>query len=152
MGFYKDSTAFQKGRKKDRWAFWRHVQGLSEAETRIEKVVKAKGLRAMDREELKKTRQKKRKKGLKVFLRLALLAFFLFAAVRFISQQPLLSEYDKKIGDLNDQIQQQEKDKAHYEELKALYETEEYQKQLARERLGLVEENEKVFIDVSGKQ
>lgn len=63
-----------------------------------------------------------------------------------------MSEYDKKIGDLNDQIQQQEKDKAHYEELKALYETEEYQKQLARERLGLVEENEKVFIDVSGKQ
>lgn len=68
MGFYKDSTAFQKGRKKDRWVFGRHVQGLSEAETRIEKVVKAKGLRAMDREELKKTRQKKRKKGLKVFL------------------------------------------------------------------------------------
>ena len=123
----------------------------------------------MDREELKKTRQKKRKKGLKVFLRLALLAFFLFAAVRFISQQPLLSEYDKKIGDLNDQIQQQEKDKAHYEEKRentireALKKSEEaqieservlaeYQKQLARERLGLVEENEKVFIDVSGKQ
>lgn len=106
----------------------------------------------MSREEIKKTRQKKRRKGLKVFLRLALLAFFVFAAVRFLSQQPLLSEYNNKIGDLHAQIEQEEKDKAHYEELKKLYESDEYQKQLARERLGLVEENEKIFIDVSGKQ
>lgn len=105
---------------------------------------------AMSREEIKKTRQKKRKKSVKLVLRLALLAFFVFAAVRFISQQPLLSEYDNKISELNEQIEQQEQEKAHYEELKALYETEEYQKQLARERLGLVEENERVFIDVSG--
>ena len=104
----------------------------------------------MSREEIKKTRQKKRKKSVKLVLRLALLAFFVFAAVRFISQQPLLSEYDNKISELNEQIEHQEQEKAHYEELKALYETEEYQKQLARERLGLVEENERVFIDVSG--
>ena len=107
----------------------------------------------MSREEIKKTRQKKRKKSVKLVLRLALLAFFVFAAVRFISQQPLLSEYDNKISELNEQIEQQEQEKAHYEELKALYETEEYQKQLARERLGLVEENERVFIgELTGRR
>lgn len=106
----------------------------------------------MTREEFAKNRQKKRRKNRKVFLRFVLLALFLIAAVRFISQQPLLNEYDRKIGELSEQIEQEQKEKKHYEDLKSLYETDEYQKQLARERLGLVEENEKIFIDVSGKQ
>lgn len=106
----------------------------------------------MDREQMRKSRLKKRKKNKKIFLRLILVAFFLIAAVRFFVQQPILSDYDNKISDLNAQIEQEQKDKQHYEEIKKLYESDEYQKQLARERLGLVEENEKVFIDVSGQQ
>ncbi len=105
----------------------------------------------MNKEEFRRAHEKKRKKKIKVFLRLILVAFFLFAAFRFIVQQPLLNKYDKKISELNEQIAQEEKNKAHYEELKKLYETDEYQKQLARERLGLVEENEKVFIDISAQ-
>ena len=103
----------------------------------------------MNREEIRKAREKKRKRKVKVFLRLVLLAFFFFATCRFLAQQGPLFEYDKKISELNAQIEQEEKNKLHYEELKKLYETDEYQKQLARERLGLVEENEKLFIDIS---
>lgn len=106
----------------------------------------------MDREQRKNTREKKRRRSKKVLLRLVLIAALIFTAVRFFVQQPLLGEYDNKISDLNAQIEQEQKNKQHYEELKKLYESDDYQKQLARERLGLVEENEKVFIDVSGQQ
>ena len=105
----------------------------------------------MNREEVRALREKKRKKNAKILLRLLLIGFFIFIAIRFIVQQPLLNKYDDKIGELNSQIEQEEKNKLYYEELKKLYETEDYQKQLARERLGLVEENEKVFIDISGQ-
>lgn len=105
----------------------------------------------MTREEFIKAREKKRKKNVKLFLRLILVAFFLFSAFRFIVQQPLLANYDKKISELEAQIENEEKSKTYYKELKTLYETDDYQKQLARERLGLVEENEKVFIDISGQ-
>lgn len=105
----------------------------------------------MSREEKKKTRVVKRKNTLKGFLRIVIVAFFIFAAIKFIVQQPLLNEYNDKIGELEDEIENQQKEKKHYEDLKKLYETDEYQKQLARERLGLVEENEKVYIDISGK-
>ena len=46
---------------------------------------------------------------------------------------------------------QQAKEKEHYDNLTEQYKTEEYQKLQAKERLGLVEENEKVYIDVSGE-
>lgn len=105
----------------------------------------------MNKEEFRKAHEKKRSKNIKVFLRLILVVFFLFAACRFFIQQPLLNKYDKKIGELNHAIEEEEKNKEHYDELKKLYESEDYQKQLARERLGLVEENEKVFIDISGQ-
>ncbi|MBE7025976.1 MAG: hypothetical protein E7410_00200 [Ruminococcaceae bacterium] len=105
----------------------------------------------MTREEFIKARENKRKKNVKLFLRLILIAFFLFAGIRFLIQQPLLADYDKKISELEAQIENEEKSKTYYKELKALYETDDYQKQLARERLGLVEENEKVFIDISGQ-
>ena len=105
----------------------------------------------MTREEFIKAREKKRKKNVKLFLRLILVAFILFSAFRFLVQQPLLADYNKKISELEKQIEAEEKNKTYYKELKALYETDDYQKQLARERLGLVEENEKVFIDISGQ-
>ena len=105
----------------------------------------------MEREERKKARTKKRKSNAVVLLRLVLAGVLAFAAFKFVVQQSYLSDYDKKISELNEQIAQEEKQKTHYEEQKKLYETDEYQKQLARERLGLVEEHEKIFIDVSGQ-
>ncbi len=105
----------------------------------------------MDREERRKVRTKKRKKNATVLLRLVLVGVLVFAAVKFFAQQSYISDYDRKISELTDQIAEEERLKTHYQEQKKLYETDEYQKQLARERLGLVEEHEKIFIDVSGQ-
>ncbi len=60
-------------------------------------------------------------------------------------------QLDAQIKDLMRQIDAQQKEKEHYDNMTKLYKTEEYQKLFAKERLGLVEENEKVFVDVSGE-
>lgn len=117
----------------------------------IPKIVASEGKEKMDRDERKRVRTKKRKKSAVALLRLVLVAVLLFSVFKFFVQQSYLSDYDKKIGELTEQISEEEKQKKHYEEQKKLYETDEYQKQLARERLGLVEEHEKIFIDVSGQ-
>lgn len=105
----------------------------------------------MEHNEKRNVRTKKRKKNAIILLRLVIIFIIAFIGFKFIAQQTYLSDYDKKIGTLNEQIEEEEKMKVHYEEQKKLYETDEYQKQLARERLGLVEEHEKIFVDVSGQ-
>lgn len=105
----------------------------------------------MERQDRKQSRAVKRQQTKKLLLRLALAAFLVFAAVRFCCQQPLLNQYSKQISDLEAQIAQEEKNAQQIEDLKALYESDEYKQRLARERLGLVEPDERVFVDVSGK-
>lgn len=127
------------------------MRRLEAAGTCIQKVVASEGNEKMDRDERKRVRTKKRKKSAVTLLRLTLVAILLFSVFKFFVQQSYLNDYDKKIGELTEQISEEEKQKKHYEEQKKLYETDEYQKQLARERLGLVEEHEKIFVDVSGQ-
>ncbi len=74
-----------------------------------------------------------------------------FLGVKFYRQSALNAKLDEQIASLEEQIAQQEAQKEHYDNLTELYKTEEYQKLFAKERLGLVEENEKIFIDVSGQ-
>lgn len=105
----------------------------------------------MQSEERRQSRIQKRQRAKKLLLRLALVAFFVFAAVRFCYQQPLLNQYGKQIQQLNAQIAQEDKNAQQIEDLKALYESDEYKQRLARERLGLVEPDERVYVDVSGK-
>ena len=83
---------------------------------------------------------------------LGIAAFVLgFLGVKFYRQSAMNAKLDQQIAALEEQIAQQEAQKEHYDNLTELYKTEEYQKLFAKERLGLVEENEKIFIDVSGQ-
>lgn len=70
---------------------------------------------------------------------------------KFYRQSKEGAELDAQIAQLETEIQQQQEEKEHYDRVTELRKTEEHQKQIAKERLGLVEENEKVFIDVSGE-
>ncbi len=79
------------------------------------------------------------------------LALCAFVGVKFYRQAKMNAQLDAQIAQLEAQIEQQAAEKEHYDSLTDLYKTEEYQKLFAKERLGLVEENEKVFIDVSGE-
>ncbi len=80
-----------------------------------------------------------------------LLLALIFVGAKFYRQSKEGAELDKQIAQLEMEIEQQEKEKEHYENVTELRKTEEHQKQIAKERLGLVEENEKVFIDVAGE-
>lgn len=70
---------------------------------------------------------------------------------QFYRQSKKGAELDSQIAQLEEDIQKQHEEKEHYDNVTELRKTEEHQKQIAKERLGLVEENEKVFIDVSGE-
>lgn len=105
----------------------------------------------MERADRKQSRLAKRQRTKKLLFRLALVAFFIFAAVRFCCQQPLLNQYSQQIASLEEQIAQEEKNAEQIEDLKELYESDEYKQRLARERLGLVEPDERVYVDISGK-
>lgn len=105
----------------------------------------------MNRKELKQSRINKRKRNRKLLFRLALIVLFIFAAIRFCFQQPILNHYAKQIKDLNEQIAQEEKKAEQIEDLKQLYESDEFKERIARERLGLVRPGERVFIDISGQ-
>lgn len=96
-------------------------------------------------------KNKKKTPPVYMLLRVLTIAFAVFAVVKIVSQQPLLNQYNVKATEYENQIQA-EKDKIeHYKNLKELYKSEEYKMLIAKERLGLVEENEKVYVDASGR-
>ena len=73
-------------------------------------------------------------------------AFFL---VKGIMQQPQINDNKEKIDDLTAQIAEQEQKLETLEELKDKVDTDEYIEKVAREKLGLIKENEIIFIDVA---
>ena len=106
-------------------------------------------------EEKKANRESLRAKHVKQVRMATILCVVLVAVVlvgiNFYRQAKAGVQLDAQIADLERQIGEQEKEKEHYDSMTELYKTEEYQKLFAKERLGLVEENEKVFVDVSGE-
>ncbi len=106
-------------------------------------------------EEKKATRESRRAKNagkLRLFLLVGFVVVVaLFFGVKFYRQAKMNAQLDAQIAELEAKIEAQAEEKEHYDNLTELYKTEEYQKLFAKERLGLVEENEKVFIDVSGE-
>ena len=86
-----------------------------------------------------------------ILLRLTAVFVIVFALVRFFTQQPVLNQCNQRIDECSKQIEAEKENIEHYKNLKELYQTDEYKMILAKERLGLVEENEKVYIDANGK-
>ncbi len=75
-------------------------------------------------------------------------AFFL---VKGVMQQPKITENKEEIENLNMQIAQQQKKLDELDELKTKVDSDEYIEKVAREKLGLIKENEIMFIDVAGE-
>ena len=94
----------------------------------------------------------KRKRTVNMFWAVLLSILSLFVVVRFCVQQRILNEYDAQLVALNAQIVSGEQTAKEVENLKSLYETDQYKERIARERLGLVSPGERVFIDVSGNK
>lgn len=103
------------------------------------------------REEQKKRRTKKRQTNKRMLIRLIVIVFIVFVGVRFLSQQPRIAKYDAQIKELEQRISEQKKESERLEQQRSLYETDEYKENLARDRLGMVDASERVFIDISGK-
>lgn len=82
--------------------------------------------------------------GIKSLFALAFLAYFCYV---LFSQQSMLSQYRKQRAALSRQITQCRQQQLRYEEMRALYESPDFIEQVARERLGFVFPDEKIFVD-----
>ena len=83
--------------------------------------------------------------------------FWIFAAVVFsmlfkgIMQQPQIYANKQRIAELNEQIEYEKTRQAEIDELSRKVNTDEYIEKVAREKLGLVKSNAKIFIDASSE-
>ncbi len=88
------------------------------------------------------------KKGVKIFLFVFVTCALLF---RGLMQQPTIDANKEKIAELQEQIEYEEYRKTEIEAMKDEVNSDEYIEKVAREKLGMIKENEKVFIDVSSQ-
>lgn len=65
-------------------------------------------------------------------------------------QQPKILENQDKIADVQQRIEYEQQRMQEVDELKGKVDTDEYIEKVAREKLGLIKDDEIVFIDVSG--
>ena len=86
---------------------------------------------------------------IKVWLFVLITAGLLFKG---IIQQPQISENRKQIQTLKEQIEYEKLRQQEVEEMKTKVNTDEYIEKMASEKLGLVKNNAKIFIDVSQEQ
>lgn len=92
---------------------------------------------------------KKKKKIELDYVRIILVAFVIYFAYTFISQQFSINEYDVKIADLENKIEEANERVEEINTLKTKTGTTEFIEEIARTELGLVKPYEKVFIDVN---
>lgn len=94
-------------------------------------------------------RKRKLKKKLSLN-KLIALVFLCAAAVILIKQQGEINYYNKKISKLKSDIKTEEKLSKELEEKSAIYSSDYYIEKIARDELGLVMPDEKVFVDANG--
>ena len=74
-----------------------------------------------------------------------------FLLIKGVMQQPKITQNKDEINNLNVQITQQQEKLDDLDELATKVDTDEYIEKVAREKLGLVKENEIIFYDVTGE-
>ncbi len=89
---------------------------------------------------------KTHKKGLKILI-LVLAASGMI--INGIIQQPQIIENKEKIVQLKEALEYEEERVAEVERLQEIVGTEEYIEKIARDKLGMVREDEKLFVDIS---
>lgn len=89
------------------------------------------------------------KKGLAIAVFAALVGTML---LRGVMQYPRLSEQKNEIANLNAQIEYEAERQKEVKDLSTKVDSDEYIRKIATEKLGLIPNNAKIFIDVSGEQ
>lgn len=69
--------------------------------------------------------------------------------VRGIMQQPEIIENKNEIANLNEEIEYEKIRQSEVEEMRDSVDTDEYIERIARDKLGMIKENERIFVDVS---
>lgn len=96
------------------------------------------------------SQDKKKKKKIELdYVRIILVAFVIYFAYTFISQQFSINEYDVKIADIKSKIESENDRVEEINILKTKSNTIEFMEDVARSELGLIKPYEKIFIDVN---
>lgn len=69
--------------------------------------------------------------------------------IRGIMQQPEIIENKNEIANLNEEIEYEKIRQSEVEEMRESVDTDEYIERIARDKLGMIKENERIFVDVS---
>ena len=89
------------------------------------------------------------KRGLKIALLIFLIGGMIFKG---LMQIPQIHSGQTKIAQINEQIEYEKERQKEVSELNGKVNTDEYIEKIASEKLGLVKNNAKIFVDVSGEQ
>lgn len=71
--------------------------------------------------------------------------------VKGVMQQPQIIQNEDKIAELHEKISYEQKRMDEVDEMKQKVDSDEYIEKVAREKLGLIKNDEIVFIDISGE-
>ena len=83
---------------------------------------------------------------------IALAVICLAMIIKGIMQQPEIIANKETIAHLNEEIKYEEARQQEVESMKESVDTDEYIEKIAREKLGMIKQNEKIFIDVSANK
>lgn len=90
----------------------------------------------------------KKKKNIKLGI-ILLVAFVLYFSYIFVQQQRLIVVKNKDIAEIQRKIEDETLKSEHLKRKMSKVNTDEYLENVAREKLGLVKDGERVFIDVN---
>ena len=88
----------------------------------------------------------KRKKS--TFGIFVLLAIFLYLSYAAVGQQKLLNAKSLEMSKIESKIEEETKTNEELEKEKEMINSDEYKEKIARDKLGMVKKNERVFVDI----
>jgi len=80
--------------------------------------------------------------------KIIILCLFIYVFYIFISQEKSLSEYKQEQQYISKQVEEQKEQKEILENMKKNANSKEYIEQIAREKLNMYSQNERVYIDI----
>ena len=96
--------------------------------------------------------EKKKRKKLnirKISVRILFISILVYSGYTLLSQQVLMVQKQKTAAECEDMISDAKGEQARLEEELSLVETDEYKEQKARELLGYIKPEERIYIDVT---
>lgn len=85
-----------------------------------------------------------------LLMKIIILALLVFATVTLVSLRPQIEAKNREKASLSEKIKQTKQENARIEDADKALETDEGVEAVAREKLGMVSENEIIFQDVGG--